>query len=160
MNRKTILYRAGIILAAAGASFAIAAPAIAAPAVAAPLFQASNVNVKVTGGEAIALNACIQDARDGVIQTQQQACNQIAIAGNLVTLENVGIYVQKNAFPSALLYQSNRATVELSGGPVTAYNSCVQDAQDGFIQTQEQACTQVATAGNVLSLSGVTVAVY
>jgi len=155
LNRKTILSRAAFILAAGGASLAIAAPAVAAP-----LFQASNVNVKVTGGEATALNACIQDARDGLIQTQLQACNQIATSANLVTLENVGVYVQKNAFPSALLYQKNKATVELSGGTVSAYNSCVQDAQDGFIQTQVQSCTQVANAGNILSLTGVTVAVF
>ncbi|GAA2511955.1 hypothetical protein GCM10010435_40060 [Winogradskya consettensis] len=155
MNTKKILGSAAMFAAAAGASLTLAAPAIAAP-----LFSASNVIVKVSGGEAIALNECIQDARDGVIQLQQQSCDQVSTAANLLSLENVSVFVQKNSFPSALLFSKTKANVDITGGTVSAYNSCIQDASDGFIQSQQQACSQVANAGNIVTLTGVGVTVF
>jgi hypothetical protein len=48
----------------------------------------------------------------------------------------------------------------ISGGTARAINSLVNDAQDGVISRQNNACTQFATAGNLLQLSGVAVSIY
>jgi hypothetical protein len=124
------------------------------------IFSASNVNVKVTGGDAIALNNCINDARDGVIQTQLNACNQVASAGNIVQLDDSSIWVFANGFTGLPLFSHSHVTVELTGGLMNAINSCVNDAQDGVIQTQQNACAQSSTAGSIVALTGVTVAVF
>lgn len=141
---------------AGGMLFAASAPASATALV----YQANNVTVKVSGGEAIALNQCINDAKDGVIQTQLNACQQISTAGNLLQLENVSVWVLPPSGIGFPLFASSHVTVEVSGGLANAINSCVNDAQDGFIQTQTNACAQSASAGNIVSLIGVFVAVY
>lgn len=151
--------RLGIAATTLGATFSLmlglSGPASASTVV----YQNSNANVKVSGGEAVALNACIADAKDGVIQTQQVACNQIATAGNLVTLENVSVWVTSTTPPTKLLYRSDRVDVSVSGGLAAAINVCVADAKDGVIQNQQVACNQAAAAGNLVSLSGVWVQV-
>jgi hypothetical protein len=124
------------------------------------IYSASSVNVKVTGGEALALNNCLNDARDGVIQTQLNACGQFASSGNIVQLDDASIWVFSNGFTGLPLFSRSHVTVELTGGMADAVNNCVNDAQDGFIQTQANACAQTATAGNIVALTGVTVSVY
>lgn len=158
--RKSVLRRGGaaaMFLAGIGAVIFAFSPGAQAATV---LYQNNNANVRVTGDEAVAMNKCINDAKDGVIQTQINACQQISTAGNIVELENVSIYVQATTFPHYLLYQAGGVNVEVSGGPVAAVNLCVNDAQDGFIQTQQNACVQAATAGNIVNLTGVWVTVY
>ena len=124
------------------------------------VYSASNVNVRVTGGEALALNNCINDAQDGIIQTQINSCYQVASAGNIVQLDYVSIWVQSNGFPSYLLFSRSNVTVEISGGLAVAANNCINDAQDGIIQTQINSCLQYSQAGNIVALYGVSVAVY
>ena len=85
--------RIGIAATALGAAFSLAVGLSGPASASAVLYQNSNANVKISGGEAVALNACVADARDGVIQTQVVACNQIASAGNMVNLAGVGVQV-------------------------------------------------------------------
>lgn len=151
--------RIGISTTVAGAAFAVAV-GLAGPASAATvLFQSSNANVQVSGGEVAALNACIADAQDGVIQTQLVACDQIATAGNLVFLDGVSVWVTTPTTPHALLFHGSNVTVSVTGGLATAFNLCAADAHDGVIQTQIVACRQVASAGNLVNLSNVFVEV-
>jgi hypothetical protein len=125
------------------------------------IYSASNVSVKVTGGDAIAVNNCINDAQDGVIQNQINSCYQVATAGNIVQLEDSSLWVFSGSCGCGLpLFSRNHVTVELTGGLAVAISNCINDAQDGFIQTQQNYCSQYSTAGNILQLSGVTVAVY
>ena len=130
-----------------------------ATANAAVVYQANNAYVRITGDAATALAACINDARDGVIQHQQNACDNTAAANNIVTLEDVRIWVQQ-APGRPILFTSNNATVDISGGPVTAIAECVNDAQDGIIQTQQNACNNTSVAGNIVGLVGVGVTVH
>ena len=155
MNKSTVIGGTGIFLAAMGSALF----GFSSVASAAALYEGTNVNVKVTGDDATALNKCINDAKDGLIQTQQNACTQSASASNLVTLEDETVFVLSNGFPSALLFNKTHVNVEISGGSVAAINACVNDAQDGLIQTQQNSCNQTAVAGNVLSLNGVNVVV-
>jgi hypothetical protein len=124
------------------------------------IYSNSNVNVKVTGGDAIAVNNCINDAQDGVIQNQINSCNQVANAGNILQLENSSVWVfGPNCFCGLPLFSASHVTVELTGGLALAINNCINDATDGFIQTQQNYCAQSSTAGNILTLSGVSVVV-
>jgi hypothetical protein len=123
------------------------------------LYQNSNVDVRVSGGDVVALNACVADAKDGIIQTQILACNQVASAGNLVVLEGVSVWVTSATPPKALLYRSNYVNVSVTGGMASSINTCVADAQDAIVQTQIVACNQVASAGNLVNLAGVWVQV-
>jgi hypothetical protein len=109
------------------------------------VFQDRNVSVTVSGGVVTAINSCITDASDGVIQTQQTACDQVASAGNLVDGGNVKVYQSKNV------------SIMVSGGVATATNKCANDASDGVIQTQQNACDQVAAAGNVVVVDSITI---
>jgi hypothetical protein len=149
--------RLGIATSVVGAAFALAV-GLSGPASAATLYQNSNANVMIGGGEVTALNSCIADAVDGVIQTQIVACNQIANSGNFVTLDHVVVKVTSPT-SRALLYSGANVSVSVSGGVANAINSCVADAYDGVIQTQLVACNQVAYAGNLVSLYGVAVKV-
>lgn len=159
--RKRMLGRTGAIAAlfvAAGlVLLGLGTPANASALV----YQASNVTVKVSGDDALALNRCINDSQDGVINTQINSCEQISTAGNLVQLENSSIWVWSGNCACGLpLFSSSHVTVELTGGLVSAINECLNDAQDGFINTQINNCRQYSTAGNLVTLSGVSVSVY
>jgi hypothetical protein len=125
------------------------------------VYSASNVSVKVSGGDALALNNCMNDAKDGFIQTQQNYCYQVATSGNIVQLEDSSIWVFSSSCYCGLpLFSASHVTVELTGGVANAINNCINDAQDGVIQTQLNACQQYSVAGNIVMLSNVTVAVY
>jgi hypothetical protein len=117
------------------------------------LFENSNANVKFTGGESTAMNSCIADAQDGVIQDQLVACNQIATSGNLVSLDGVSVWITTPK--STKIFSADNVTLTASGGLANAINLCVADAYDGVIQNQIVACYQVANAGNLISLNNV-----
>jgi hypothetical protein len=131
----------------------------ASQADAAILYESENVNAKVSGGEAVALNLCMNDARDGVIQTQQNACDQIADAGNIVELDGVSVYVFAPNTWRPVLFSDRNVTVELTGGLAAAMNLCLNDAEDGIIQNQSNACRQSASAGNIINLTNVGITV-
>lgn len=152
--------RIGIAATALGAAFSLAVGLSGPASASAVLYQNSNANVKISGGEAVALNACVADAQDGVIQTQVVACNQVATAGNLVELEHVSVWVTSLTTPPRVLYRGSDVKVSVTGGLAVAINACVADAYDGVIQTQIVACNQVASAGNLVSLTGVGVQVF
>ena len=109
------------------------------------VFADRNVKVTVSGGTATAMNKCVNDATDGVIQLQRTACRQVAAAGNLVDITAITVYQSKNT------------TITVSGGTATAINECVNDATDGVIQTQQNACRQAAVVGNVVTVADITV---
>jgi hypothetical protein len=154
MNR---LARGGITAATLGLGSVLLGnhPASAA----APIYIGSAVTVKVTGSDASALNHCLDDARDGVINTQLNACRQVATAGHAIRLRNVDIRVfggSARRMPTTV----SHVRVVISGGPAAAISSVVNDAQDGTVTVQTNTCVQVATAGNLLQISGVAVAIY
>jgi hypothetical protein len=125
------------------------------------VYSASNVSVKVSGGDALALNNCINDAQDGFIQTQQNSCNQVATSGNIVQLDDSSIWVfSSSCYCTLPLFSASHVTVEVTGGVATAINNCLNDARDGVIQTQLNACTQYSVAGSIVMLSNVTVYIY
>ena len=133
----------------------LAVPANATPGT---VHRTRDAAVRITGSSAAAVARCVNDARDGVIQTQQNACDNTAIAGNVLELDNVAIVVQPAGGGSGQ-YSARNATVDISSGPVTAIAECVNDARDGVIQTQQNACNNTAIASSMLVLSGVTVTV-
>jgi hypothetical protein len=125
------------------------------------IYQASNVTIKVSGGDALALNRCLNDSQDGVINTQINSCVQVANAGNLVELDDSSLWVYSSSCGCGLpVYSHSHVDVDVTGGLVSAINECVNDAQDGYINTQINSCAQYATAGNLVFLSNVTIAVY
>jgi hypothetical protein len=142
---------------------ALTGPAVllsAAPAGAsAPVYAARRVSVRITGGDVIALNRCVNDARDGVINTQQNACRQVATAGNFLELDDSTVVVsaRPDGHPD---FSRSDVDVEVSGGTATAVNECVDDAQDGVVDSQLNACQQSASAGNLLRVTNVSIAVY
>jgi hypothetical protein len=152
--------RAGLI--AVLAVFGAILPFMSAANADALIYTNDQVNVKVTGGEAVAANACINDASDGVINTQINACHQVATAGNILEMEGVGIYVFNggNCYCGLPLFSRNRVRVVLTGGLASAMNLCINDAQDGVINYQLNECQQVSTAGNIVQLMNVYVEVY
>jgi hypothetical protein len=156
MKKNNLIVGMGVFIAAMGAALF----GISSAASAAPLFHAVNVTVKVSGGDATALNQCINDAKDGLIQTQANACTQSSQAGNILLLEDETVFVLSNGFPAAILFAQAHVNVEITGGTVAAINACVNDAQDGFIQTQVNACNQTAVAGNSLALKNINVTVF
>lgn len=151
--------RIGIATAALGAAFALTVGLCGSASAATTVYQNDKANVKISGGEVAAVNACVADAQDGVIQTQLLACDQIATAGNMVSLEGVSVWVTSTGTPQRLLFHDDKVTVSVTGGLAAAINACVADARDGVIQTQVVACRQSASAGNLLNLAGVSVEV-
>ena len=135
-------------------SLSLAAPASATHA---GQYQNSHADVAVSGGQATALNECINEARDGTI-SQTNNCIQIATSGNIVILENVTINVYEGGSSKRALFSKKQARVELSGGIAEAISACVNDARDGVI-TQTNACDQSSSAGNIIDLSGIAVTV-
>jgi hypothetical protein len=131
-----------------------AAPVVAKPK---PEYRNADANVTVSGGQAVALNQCINNAQSGTI-TQINICNQIATSGNVLILENVTINIYNRKSPKRAVFSKKRGTLQVTGGMATAINTCVNDARDGII-TQTNACTQAASAGNLVNLSGVSVVV-
>jgi hypothetical protein len=109
------------------------------------IYQSQDVSITVSGGAAAAINECVNDASDGVIQIQQNACDQTASAGNVVTVDSIVVSASRNV------------SVDINGGIAAAINECVNDASDGVIQIQQNACDQAANAGNVVDVGDITV---
>jgi hypothetical protein len=158
--RRTRGMRAGLV--AVMAILGTLLPFASAANADAIIYTADQVNVKITGGEAYAANQCINDAQDGVINTQINNCDQVASAGNILELNGVGIYVFNggNCFCGRPLFSANRVRVLVSGGLADAMNLCLNDSVDGVINTQINACRQVSFAGNIVQLMNVYVEVY
>lgn len=126
------------------------------------LYQNDNANVKISGGEVTALNNCITDAQDGVIQTQIVTCGLVAgpvLNPTLLSLGGVSVWVITATPPLTVLYHGDRVSVSVSGGRANAIIACLADAQDGVIQTQMVNCRQAASIGNLISLANVRVRV-
>jgi hypothetical protein len=140
----TFLGGASVAQAATGASdpHPAVAPAASKDAT---VFTDRNVRVVVSGGTATAINACLNDATDGVIQKQKTACRQAASAGDLVSLSSITVYQSKNS------------TITVTGGTAKAINRCVNDATDGVIQKQQNACRQASSAGNVVVVAEIAI---
>lgn len=132
--------------------------ALVAPAAeAASTYSGRNVNVWLTGGEATTLIQCLVDAQDGVVNTQLQACHRAARTGDSLRLANTTVWVSSP--PATPVLHWARATIVISGPVAVAINQRVTDAQDGVINDQTNANTQIATSGNSLRLSRVSVVV-
>jgi hypothetical protein len=162
--------RLAIAATASGAAFSLAVSVSGPASASTVLYQNSRANVKIAGGEVTALNNCLADALDGVIQTQTAACDQVASTGNAVTLDDVSVWVTSATQPPVMLYRGTKVKVSVSGKVVSAINACIAYARDGHIDpvltetpTAETwattACHQVPSAGNVISLADVSVQV-
>lgn len=158
--RRSVLRRGVVAMFIAGVGAGVFGFTSSAQAGMLPLFQDDDANVRVSGGQATAINQCINDAQDGVIQNQRNACVQVANSGNILSLQNVNVYVIQPTYPYGVMFSDNDVNLELSGGVARAINQCVNDAKDGLIQTQVNACRQVAGAGNYLSLEDVGLRVF
>jgi hypothetical protein len=146
---------AAVVVAAGVVLLGLGVPANAS----AVIYSASNVNIKVSGDDAIALNQCMNDAQDGIINTQINSCDQVATAGNLVDLEDSSIWVFQSCGCGLPLFSHSHVDVQVTGGAVSAINACVNDSLDGVINTQINNCRQYSTAGNLVQLAGVSVVV-
>ena len=160
MLKYNVVRRGGMLAILAALSSVLIGLSSSASA-AALIYQKDNASLKITGGEAIALNSCINDAQDGVINTQINACNQIATSGNIVELDNVSLYVfASGCYSGVPLFHASNVHVEVTGGVASALNLCLNDSRDGVINTQINQCSQYAVAGNIAFLSSVWVGVY
>jgi hypothetical protein len=128
--------------------------------------------VRIGGRQAALLGRCLADARDGVVTTQRPACRQVAPAAGLIRLAGSSVQLtgrvahRRQAFTRAPVtvgiaggaprHIDVNITLELSGGSATAVSNCINDAQDGVIQTQRNSCIQYTSAGNIIMLDNVT----
>jgi hypothetical protein len=85
----------------------------------------------------------MNDASDGVIQNQRNACNQAASAGNVVTVDSIKISASKNI------------TIDVTGGTATSINECVNEASGGDSQNQQNTCVQVGYSGNTVDVGDI-----
>ena len=85
--------RSGLV--AAPALLGVFLLGLAVPANATPgtVHRTRDAAVRITGSSAAAVARCVNDARDGVIQTQQNACNNTAIASSMLVLSGVTVTV-------------------------------------------------------------------
>lgn len=104
------------------------------------VFRDHNVAVTVSGGTATAINKCVNDASDGLIQNQRNACNQAASAGNVVTVDSITVSASKNI------------TIDVTGGTAASINECVNKASGGSSQDQQNVCVQVGSSGNAVDV--------
>lgn len=107
------------------------------------VFTDRNVTVAVTGGTATAINRCVNDASDGVVQTQRNSCQQAASAGNVVIVAAIKISASKNT------------KITVTGGSSTAVDECVNNASAAPSQDQENVCVQVADAENIVEVGAI-----
>jgi hypothetical protein len=153
----TMFIRRGLVLALAisGIPLFSSAAAAAAP----PAYAGSGVSIKAGGGSVTPLTQCLEDARDNVISSRRAACRQAATAGSTLRLTNASIWVFRHDSGRAPVFSRSRATIVISGHVAIAINQRVNDAQDGVINNQSNSCDQVASAGNLLQLTDVTITV-
>jgi hypothetical protein len=118
--------------------------------------QSNAVTITLTGGDATALAACLNIAKQGKNSSADQSnkCKNKAIAeGGDVVLKNVKIS-QVNVAGGTTTSQSNAVTITLTGGDATALAACLNIAQQGNASTVDQSndCknSAVAEGGDVV----------
>ncbi|MDQ1294527.1 MAG: hypothetical protein QG608_2411 [Actinomycetota bacterium] len=109
------------------------------------IFQAEDVSVEITAGVATAINRCVVDAADGFVIEAANYCNQLASAGNLVETGSI------------VISQSSDVSVTVSGGLAEAINQCINDAVDGIVETQLNACEQSANAQTLVLVESISI---
>lgn len=107
------------------------------------VFRDRNVSITVSGGVATAINECVNDASDGVVQNQRTACEQAASAGNVVAVSSITISTAKNI------------AIDITGGTAVVINECVNNASGGATQNQQNTCVQVGSSGNIVDVGSV-----
>jgi len=107
--------------------------------------QSSDVSITVSGGTALAINECISDAADGIVETQQNACDQSATAQTLVIVESITIISSENI------------TLSIDGGTASSVNSCIDLLENGTVEEQINACSQASAAFTVVEVGDILV---
>lgn len=112
----------------------------------------NNARVNITGGNAVALSACINVAKvkakypDKV--KQNNFCKNFAKAtGGDVTLKNVNVFIAQDTYSVS----ANSATVNIAGGDAVAVAACLNVLDGSASATQTNVCknTAVARGGDV-----------
>ncbi|MDQ1292863.1 MAG: hypothetical protein QG608_744 [Actinomycetota bacterium] len=123
--------------------------------------NAGPVNVKMTGGEVLDLRQCLADAQDGIINYAQEQCDQIAIYGDYLELQDVNLFVYPDgSWATPALYRGRILDVWTSGGSTVAIIQCLSSIRDGTSPIAINMCSQAAGPGNMIVLSGVGVYAY
>lgn len=118
----------------------------------------TDVVAQFTGGDATALAACINHARNGNGGGQRNRCSQLVTAGNALELDGVTIRIQDGSHGRGVK-SYKKANIQISGGEVVAAAYCINDAADGTVDIQQNACDQTVFAGNIVNVTNVTVIV-
>lgn len=126
------------------------------------LYDSGTMKVRmfISGGGVNTLNKCLNDAKDGRVQYQNNACDQVSTAGNSLELEHVKATALTTTVPSRILFRGNDVKVKISGGFAKAVNLCVNDAKDGYVKSQVNKCVQSAQAGNLVTITNVLTTIY
>jgi len=123
------------------------------------------VDVMLSGGGALDVNKCIDEALRGGIRIMMYPgpCDRIDIRGNYLVMHDVSARVFPNGTWWPILYSNSSGAAEVWawGGTTDAIISCITDALDGVIVPDAaQLCRQTVFAGSVTRLSGAGVRVY
>jgi hypothetical protein len=152
----------GLVVAGAVVASAVSAPAAFAGTHASGDTTYNNATVKITGGNAAALSACVNYAKAKIKQgkaAQNNFCENLAVAdGGNVTLQKTNLLIVQAGTGSGKTV--NNATVSISGGDAVALAACVNFLQGTSSASQKNVCsnTAVASGGNVtLKNSDITV---
>jgi len=123
--------------------------ATATAALANPPGSFNNAKVTITGGNAVAISACLNlaraEAKSGHI-VQVNKCKNLATAvGGDVTLKDVTVLISQTPSGGGGT-SANNATVEISGGDATAVAACVNVLQATADPTQVNLCANRSKA--------------
>jgi hypothetical protein len=156
---------------------AILATAFASSMAVGPMAHASddstfnNASVTITGGNGVAVAACVNWAQDWAGYSkdkkkhqekkrvkQANLCNNTAKAqGGDVTLKKVDIFIAQDGSSDVT---KNKATVSIAGGDATAVAACINVLNDAANATQTNVCKNNAVAqGGDVSLDNVDITV-
>jgi hypothetical protein len=156
---------------------AILATAFASSMAVGPMAHASddstfnNASVTITGGNGVAVAACVNWAQDWAGYSkdkkkhqekkrvkQANLCNNTAKAqGGDVTLKKVDIFIAQDGSSDVT---RNKATVSIAGGDATAVAACINVLNDAANATQTNVCKNNAVAqGGDVSLDNVDITV-
>jgi hypothetical protein len=162
MPKTNIRVFRGLVVAGAVVASAAGAPAAFAGTHASGDTTYNNATVKITGGNAAALSACVNYAKAKIKQgkaAQNNFCQNLAVAdGGSVELKNTNVLILQTGTGSGKTV--NNATVSISGGDAVALAACVNFLQGTSSASQKNACanTAIASGGNVtLKNSNITV---
>jgi hypothetical protein len=156
---------------------AILATAFASSMAVGPMAHASddatfnNATVKITGGNGVAVSACVNWAQDWAGYSkdkkknqekkrvkQSNLCKNTAKAeGGDVTLKKVDIFIAQDGSGDVT---KNKATIEIAGGDATAVAACLNVLNDAANATQTNVCKNNAVAeGGDVKLENVDITV-